>query len=537
MRRSLKRLLWLLLALPLFILTTALLYMWLMAAVEREPRSFWQSLEWATGTISTTGSGVDVTWQRPAMILFVATVQFAGIFLIFLVVPVFLVPFLEERFEGRLPRRALHFRDHVVIYRWGPAVESLMERLRSARTPVVVVETDERVARTVANRGFDVVVARDDEDALEAGAIPLARAVVANGRDEENAALILRARQMGFRGPMYALVEEPVHRKPMELAGATAAYTPRHIVAAALAARASARISPRIGGAARVPHLAVREMRLPLTSPLAGKTIGQINVGSSTGATIVGQWVASELRTRCNRSTRLEPGAILVVIGETDAVARAAQELGAFVADPDAPFIVAGFGEVGRKVHELLTDAGESVRVIEKQPRAGVDLVGSVLDASIIDDAGVARSQGIILALDNDDVTLFAAVILRDCAANVPIIARVNHARNVENIHRAGADFALSLAEISGQMLSHQLLGDRLSPHAHLAVAHVEMPHLAGSRLANCDLRERTGCSIVAVERGGQVIPHIDPSLLFEAGDRIYLCGKVEDVTKATERV
>src|SRR6059058_4172769 len=107
---------------------------------------------------------------------------------------------------------------------------------------------------------------------LEACRAGAARAIVANGRDEENAALILRARQSGFTKEVYTFVEDPNHRKAMELAGATAAYTPRHIVAAALAAHASDRISPRVPGAEDLP-LERREIRVATTSPVAGLTL------------------------------------------------------------------------------------------------------------------------------------------------------------------------------------------------------------------------------------------------------------------------
>ena len=41
-------------------------------------------------------------------------VQFAGVFLVFLVFPIYLIPFLEERFEARLPREIEAKSGHVV---------------------------------------------------------------------------------------------------------------------------------------------------------------------------------------------------------------------------------------------------------------------------------------------------------------------------------------------------------------------------------------------------------------------------------------
>ena len=68
----------------------------------------------------------------------------------------------------------------------------------------------------------------------------------------------------------------------------------------------------------------------------------------------------------------------------------------------------------------------------------------------MLERAGVGEARAIVLALNSDDATLFATVIARDIAPDVPVIARVNHARNLDNMHRAGADYALSISDVSG---------------------------------------------------------------------------------------
>src|SRR6202521_6193674 len=274
MRRSTRRLFALAVGLLAFLIGSSLLYQAGMARLEGQPRTFWESIEWAAETLSTTGYGYDSHWAHPAMVVFVVAVQFVGVFLFFLIVPIFLIPFLEERFEEKLPRTPGKIANHVVVYRYGPAVETLLQRLASNGVPSLVVETDEAAARAVLEHEQRVVFCRAEEDALDVCRLATARALVANGRDEENAAIILRARQMGFRGEIFAFVEEPAHRRQIELAGATAAYTPRHIVAAALAAHASDRISPRLAGSEALEILQRRELRVAPTSPLCGRTLG-----------------------------------------------------------------------------------------------------------------------------------------------------------------------------------------------------------------------------------------------------------------------
>lgn len=369
-------------------------------------------------------------------------------------------------------------------------------------------------------QGLAVVFSRSDEDALDVCRLSTARAIVANGADQENAALVLRARQMGFVRDIFAFVEDPSHRKPMELAGATAVYTPRHIVAAALAAHASDQLSPRLPGLEKIDGLVRRELRVPSNSPIAGKTLRDARLPVA----VVGVWSRSHLVTRCSPDTVIEPGVVLELVGECDALEDAASIAGARLLHGSGPFLIAGFGEVGRKVHELLTDVGEEVCVLERQAGPKVDVVGDVLDSSVLERAKLADARALILALDSDDSTLFATVIARDLASDVPIIARVNHSRNLDNIHRAGADYALSIADISGQMLSARLLGRHArAREEHRRVIRVEGASIDGRTPA--DLARTEGRAVLAIERNGELLRRVDPESRISAEDVVWVCA------------
>lgn len=528
MRRSTRRLLALAIGLFAFVIGSALLYQVGMARLEGKQRTFWQAFEWAAETLSTTGYGADSRWGHPAMVILVVTVQFVGVFLFFLVVPIFMIPFLEERFEEKLPRTAGDIANHVIVYRYGPAVESLLQKLTHSNVPAIVIETDETAARAVVEQNQRVVFSRAEEDALDLCNLASARAFVANARDEENASIILRARQMGFRGDVVALVEEPAHRRPIELAGATAAYTPRHIIAAALAAHASDRISPRLAGMEALDGLQRRELRVPPSSAVAGQTLREAKIGERSGAIIVGQWSRDRLLSRCNADMRIEPSGRLELLGTRDALDRAASLIGAPLLRADGPVLIAGFGEVGRKVHELLTDVGEEVRVIERQQAPGVDLVGNVLDPAVLDAGGIREARTVVLALNTDDATLFATVIIRDAVNDVPVIARVNHSRNIENIYRAGADYALSISDISGEMLYTRLLGrSARTREEHRSITHVPVRAAAGRTLSASGIRD-LGCSAVALRRNGALLTEMTAETVLEAGDDLYICGTIE---------
>lgn len=538
MRTSRRRLLLLIASLPVLVVAAGLLYMAGMALLEGDPRGFWDSLQFAAETLSTTGYGADDRWGSPVMVLFVVVLQFLGVFLVFLIFPIFLIPFLEERFETRLPQEAEEdLSGHLVVWGYGPPVETLIEQTEGAGLATLVVEEDEAVARRLVERGLRVVHSRLEDGALAAARLGHARALIANGSDDQNAAVILAARQAGFDGEILALVEEPLHRRPLSLAGATAVFTPRHVLGAALAARASVRISPAVSGIQHLGRLQVHQVRVQPDSSLAGQTLEEAAIGARTGAVVIGQWVGGRLRARPTAGTRIEPGAILVIAGTEESVEELVELAGGAVRlRRKGRFVVGGFGEVGRKVVQLLADAGEKTLVVDKREAPGVDVVGDMLDPTVVEELITDETQGVILALDTDAATLFATVIAKEAAADVPVIARVNRAENVDRIHRAGADFALSIAQVSGQILARRLLAEEaVSVDEQLKVQRIGTDGLVGHNPAELGIRERTGVSVVAVERGEEMILDLGPEFRFEEEDAVYVCGPADAVRRVAE--
>ncbi len=539
MSRARKRLLILIAILPLVVLMAALTYQAGMKFFEGEERDFWSALEFAAETVTTTGYGADADWQHPVMVLYVISLQFVGLVLFYMIVPMYLIPFFEERFEARLPRQAPKLKDHVVIYRFGPLVETLTEELQRSGMPMLIIEHDANLARRLLEDKLPVIYADQVSTALDRVHLDRARVLIGNGSDEENAAMMLTAQQQGFQGEVLALVEEPYHRKPMRLAGATAVYTPRHVLGAALAARASHRISPRVSGIQQLGRrLRVAEIPVGVGSEIAGQTLAEAKIGQRTGAIIIGQWHNGRLEAELDAATLLEPRSILVSLGSEESLARLTEIT---VGDRGATkvggsFIVAGFGEVGRKVCQLLNDAGETVVVIDQHGSPGVDVEGDVLEPGVLEAADIAEAQTVILALDNDSSTLFATVIVKDQAPDVTVIARVNEADNVERIHHAGADFALSISQVSGQLLAHRLLQqEAIAVDPQLRVLKTTATRLAGRRPASLDVRQRTGCSVVAVERGDDLIVELDSEFRFRSDDLVYVCGSSASTQRFAE--
>jgi Trk K+ transport system NAD-binding subunit len=239
----------------------------------------------------------------------------------------------------------------------------------------------------------------------------------------------------------------------------------------------------------------------------------------------VGRWVEGEFRPDITGRNRLDPGTIIVVIGSPEGVTRLGE-----IATPlrqGGNIVVFGYGEVGRKIVELLHDAGESTTVVDINSLPGVDIVGNVLDQDVLATAGVRDASAVVLALSNDNEGLFAATVVRDFAPHVPLIARVNQARTVKRLYQVGTDFALSIGQVSSQLLAYQLLGEEcVSLEPTVKIVKVDGSSFAGRHPQHTSLGDRAPILVVALERDDRVVVEFSEDFRIMDGDALYLCGQ-----------
>ena len=532
LKRSSKRFLAIVVILPITVVFLAWIYMLGMEHLEGHPRSFLQSLQWATETITTTGYGADSAWSHPVMALYVVLVQFAGQFLIFLVFPMVILPYFEEQFEVRLQHQLPAMAGKVLFYRYGPAIESLLDEFKNKGTPFVILEEDMEVARNLRDRGFDVVFGKLADDPGVLRNVAQASAVVANADDHANATFTMVVREQGYAGALYALADDPLYRYPMIQIGATEVFTPAHVLGAALASQASVRISPPAEGMHLLgTKIGMAEFRVRAESPLAGKKLGELRLRELHGVTLIGQWLGGVFTTTKGPQTQVEPGAILVAVGthtNLEIVERMSMPI-----RRAGPIVLAGLGAVGQKVVEMLQDAGETVTVIDRLPAPGVDLVGSVLERATLDRAKLREASAVVLALSDDSESVFATAVVRDYAPQVPLIVRVQRTRNTARIYRSGADFAISVGQVAGQILAFQLLGEQVL-QVENRIKFIRQPAgaLVGCHPWRSEELDRTGAKVIAVERGSEIMVEFKDDFRVQPEDALFVCGSLNSLER-----
>jgi voltage-gated potassium channel len=136
----------------------------------------------------------------------------------------------------------------------------------------------------------------------------------------------------------------------------------------------------------------------------------------------------------------------------------------------------------------------------------------------------------VLLTTNDDAMNIYLAVYCRRLNPQLRIVSRITHERNVEAIHRAGADFVLSYTTLGIEAVISLLHGyEPVLLGEGVELFSVPVPKsLAGHALRDSGIGSRTGMSVVAVQRGDELITQLSSELRLPAGADLVLLGSPE---------
>ncbi|MFB6075073.1 MAG: TrkA family potassium uptake protein [Haloarculaceae archaeon] len=516
----------------------AVLYDLGMGVFEGRPQSFLHSLQVVVETFTTTGFGSDAPWTSPQMNALIIVMDLTGVALIFLALPVLVFPLFEDALSTTVPTAA-DLADHVIVCTLTQRAETLIAELDSWGVPYVVVEPDREVAIRLYEDGYDVVHAEPDSVAdLEAVNVGAARALVADVSDRVDASIVLAAREAAADTRVVSVVEDPDRATYHELAGADAVLSPRPLLGESLARKVTTAVTTDLGDAVAVGQdFDIAELPVHRASDLAGTTLADSGLRERAGVNVIGGWFDGQFESPLPPERPLEAGTILLVSGRETQLERLKElTVAPLRQHARGTTVVVGYGEVGRTVVDNLASADLPYTVVDRREAPGVDVVGDATDPDVLRAAGVPEARSVILALPDDTDAEFATLVARDLAPDVEIIARATEPEAVRKLYRAGADYALALATISGRLIASAVLDEEvMAMDTQVEVVRTAAPGLAGQTLAEADVRDRTGCTVVAVERDGRVLTDLGPTFRIEDGDEVIVAGTDAGVNRFTE--
>ena len=520
---------------------TTLGYQWGMMTYEGRPRTFLDSLQFTVEMFTTTGFGGDSPWESPQMHAYIIITDLLGMALLVGALPVVATPLLRSALSTSAPERAGgDLENHVVICSYTTRSAVLIEELDSQGIPHVIVESDRERANELYEDDHRVIRADPTTTAgLEAARLGVARALVADLSDQLDASIVLTAKEVDAEVPVVSVVDDPDSARYHRLAGADHVLSPRSLLGESLAAKVTTAVRTEIGEAVAIgDQLRLAEVSIRHGSDLAGTTLAESGIREESGASVIGAWIRGEFDPTPAPDARLPAGTVLLASGHGDQLERlvdmAQSSARRFSAGET---IVIGNGQVGQTVAAELDKARIRHTVVDREDADGVDVVGDATEPETLTAAGIEDAETAVLALPDDTTTEFATLVIRDLAPDTEVISRVDRDENVSKTYRAGADYVLSLSTVTGRMTASRLLEDRdvLSLEQQVEVIRERAPGLEGRTLGDANVRDRTGCTVMGIERDGSVITDIGPGTVIEPDNELIVVG-TDDGIRAFER-
>lgn len=209
-------------------------------------------------------------------------------------------------------------------------------------------------------------------------------------------------------------------------------------------------------------------------------------------------------------------------------------------------FLIIGLGRFGQSTARMLTMLGHEVLAVDKRAdrvSAIKDSVMHAVQADTTDERAVAqlgiRNFDCVVICIGDDIraSVLATVLCREMGAK-KIVAKAQDDLHQKLLIKTGADRVVQPEHDGGIRLARSLVAegvlDSLDLSEEYSINEVEIPRdWVGRSLAQIDVRNRYGVSVIAIRREGHVSVNIDPSDPFQKNDSIYLLGD----DKSLERI
>ena len=208
-------------------------------------------------------------------------------------------------------------------------------------------------------------------------------------------------------------------------------------------------------------------------------------------------------------------------------------------------FVVIGLGRFGSLVATTLFDYGFNVLAIDADMAAVQRLSTKLphvlqLDATDIDalrQAGVdAFDTGVVCIGTDFESNLLATVLLQRLGVE-QVIAKARTMLQKEILERVGADEVVLPEHEAGVRLGRRLAAGHFIDYLEISgdVGVVELvapPSLWGKTLADCNLRQRYGLTVIAVRRSSELVVSPTASFRIEEDDILVVLGKIDDAER-----
>lgn len=504
--------------------------------LEGQEHSWITGFYWTLTVMSTLGFG-DITFTSDIGRAFSIIVLLSGVILLLILLPFvfikfFFAPWMDAQARSRAPRELPpDTRNHVIITNYDPVTSSLVEKLTSYKKDYVVVVDELQQALELYDKNIRVAVGDiDDPKTYSNLRAQNAALIVATNSDQMNTNITLTLREEFEHLPIVTTAESPHSVDILQLAGSSRVLQLYDLLGSSLAAWTIAG-DCKANVIGRYEQLVIAQAPV-IGTPLIGQTLSASRIRESFGLTVVGIWERGNFIIP-KPDTVIERTSVLVFAG-TEASVASYDEVYSFyqickVAGD--PVIIVGGGRVGHAIAARFQKAEIPYLIIERAKKRSEEdehfVYGDAADIHTLEKAWFEKAPAALITSHDDATNIYLTKYLRSLRPDMQILSRASEDRNISTLHRAGADFVMSYASLGANAIFNFLMNEETLLLAEgLNFFHLQAPRsLVGKTLAQSGIREKTGCTVVALQHKGTALINPEPNLQIDKNDELILIG------------
>lgn len=504
---------------------------------EGQKHSWVTGFYWTLTTMTTLGFG-DITFTSDIGRIFSVVVLVSGVISLLIMLPFtfiefFYAPWMEAQHRARAPRELpADTKDHIIITSFDAITKALIDKLNQYGHEYVLLVNELQQALDLYDQGYRVMLGEpDDPETYRKLNVNKAAMVVTGGTDMFNTNVAHTIREFGEDIKVISTANSYDSIDILRLAGANHILHMGNILGRALSRRTLGQ-DARVHPVGRFGELVIAEATT-FNTPLVGKTVRESRIREDLGINVVGIWERGKF-LGSHPDVEIKSHSVLMLAGSVSQL-RKYDELFGIYGVSDEPIVIIGAGRVGRAAAYHLRRRKIKYKIVDKNPERIRNsknyVLGDAADLDTLKKAGIEKAPSVIITSHEDDVNIYLTIYCRSLRPNIHIISRSTLERNVGTLHRAGADFVMSYASMGANAIFNIFEENDIVMIAEgLNVFSLKTPgKLIGKSLINADIRNKTGCNVIAYQVDGKQDINPDPNKPIPENSEIILIGQSED--------
>lgn len=213
-------------------------------------------------------------------------------------------------------------------------------------------------------------------------------------------------------------------------------------------------------------------------------------------------------------------------------------------------FAVIGLGRFGTAVSKVLSELGNEVLAIDKDPEVIKGIASEVtyaveadvMDETVLKDLGLSNMDAVVVSIGSDLQASIMATLLSKELGVKRVIAKAQTELHAKVLKKIGADRIIFPERDMGSRVAHNLTSRNILDYIELSpefsILEVEaLQSWVGKTLKDIRLRNRYGVNVIAIkgEKHINISPGSDDTI--DPGDIVIIIGSAADVKKVEMRV